>query len=241
MLDGDTPPEPTAEFDVLPLWSDDDDDLDDTQETHIVSDPLPDDELTVTVDLDDADRDEDDADGDDAEPDDDQPRPPDATAAPPPTGAPVRPSGDSDEPEPGAPRSRGAGLFRFVVILGFAAVLVLGFAILAAWARSGYFVAFDEDDRVTIYQGREDGFLWFQPTVEAFGQYTRDELTPESVALVEDRVHFESQDNAARFVAERLRPLGADSTDGDDSTEPAARGGPDDADGPDEPDEPDGG
>ena len=52
--------------------------------------------------------------------------------------------------------------------------------------------------------------LWFEPTEEAFGQYSRDELTPESVALVEDEVHFESQENAARFVAERLEPIGDD-------------------------------
>ena len=77
---------------------------------------------------------------------------------------------------------------------------------MAAWARSGYYVAFDDQDRVVIYQGREDGFLWFEPTPEAYGQFTRDELDDESVALVEDNVHFESQDSAADFVAQRLHP-----------------------------------
>ena len=41
VLEGDDPPDPTAEFDVVPLWSDDDDE---TGESEIVSDP-PDDEL----------------------------------------------------------------------------------------------------------------------------------------------------------------------------------------------------
>ena len=193
VLDGDDPPDPTVEFDVLPLWADDDGD--DTQETHVVADPLPEDEDTS---------------GDD-DTADDEPRLPASGPAKPHT-ADVRTADDADPAGltgGRAKRSKGAGLFRFVVILGFAAVAILGFAILAAWARSGYYVAFDEDDRVAIYQGREDGFLWFQPTVEAFGQFTREQLTSNSVDLVEDRVHFESQDSAARFVAERLEPRDA--------------------------------
>ena len=109
-------------------------------------------------------------------------------------------------------RSRSAGLIRFLLVVGVAAVVVLGAAILAAWARSGYFVAFDEDGRVAIYQGREDGFLWFDPTIEAYGQYDRDQLSDDSIALVDDNVHFESQDSAARFVAERLKPATGDTT-----------------------------
>ena len=88
--------------------------------------------------------------------------------------------------------------------LGVAAVLVLAFAILAAWARSGYFVAFDDDGQVGIYQGKQDGVLWFEPTREAIGQYDRDELDDESIELVEQRPEFESQASAAQFVAERL-------------------------------------
>ena len=91
-------------------------------------------------------------------------------------------------------------------MLGFAAVLILGFAILAAWARSGYFVAFNDDDQVVIYQGRQDSVLWFDPTQEAIGPYGRDELDDASIALVEERKEFESQASAEVFVAERLTP-----------------------------------
>ena len=99
-----------------------------------------------------------------------------------------------------------AGIARFILALGFAAVLILGFAILAAWARSGYFVAFNDDDQVVIYQGRQDSVLWFDPTQEAIGPYGRDELDDASIALVEERKEFESQASAEVFVAERLTP-----------------------------------
>ena len=48
--------------------------------------------------------------------------------------------------------------------------------------------------------------LWFEPTREATGQYTRDQLDEESIELVEQRPEFESQASATQFVAERLSP-----------------------------------
>lgn len=189
VIEGDEPPDPTEEFDVVPVWHDGD--LDATGETEIVSDP-PDDD--------------DDADADDATTlydggDDVTPVPgaavpildpdPDADATP------------TDAPKP--KRKRLARLARFVLALGVAAVLILGFAIFAAWARSGYFVAFDDDGQVVIYQGREDSVLWFDPTREAFGPF-RDELDDDKIALVEERPNFESQASAERFVSSRLTP-----------------------------------
>jgi hypothetical protein len=197
VLEGDDPPDPTEEFDVVPLWSDE---VEPTGETQIVSDPPDDPDL--------------DSDGD-------------ATGTDEPIGPPrLYDGGDDVEPVPGAvtptldleasdavdtssddassgPR-RGGRLVRFLLGLGVAAVVVLGFAILSAWARDGYFVAFDDAGSVVIYQGRSDGVLWFDPTVEAFGQYSREDLDDESVALVEAEPHFETQASAERFVAERL-------------------------------------
>lgn len=169
VLEGDDPPDPTEEFDVVPLWSDDD--LEDTGEVHIVADP-PD---------------------DDGEGDDETTTDGDELVAP---VAPEAPAG------PAPKRSRSGQLGRFVLGLGVAAVLVLGFAILAAWARQGYFVDFDDDDQVVVFQGRE--VLWFQPTAEATGQYGRDELDEASIALVELRPQFESQASANQFVSSRL-------------------------------------
>jgi protein phosphatase len=177
VLDGDDPPDPTEEFDVVPLWSDDD--LEPTGENRIVADPPYDDDATGPAAAAGAST--------------------DGT-----TGArtAVATTDETLEPAPGRKRSRGNQLGRFVLMVGVAAVLVLGFAILAAWARQGYYVDFDENDQVVIYQGRE--VLWFQPTVEAPGPYGRDELDQESIDLVELRPEFESQASAAQFVASRL-------------------------------------
>jgi len=196
VLEGDDPPDPTAEFDVVPLWNDDQGDQDETGESEIVADP-PDTELVGAAPaLYDG--------GDDVTPvpgaalpivdPDTQPAAADGT-----------PAADDATPEPKPRRKRLAGFARFILALGVAAVLILGFAILAAWARTGYFVAFDDDDQVVIYQGRQDSVLWFDPTVEAFGPH-RDELDATTIELVEAQPTFESQASAERFVSERLKP-----------------------------------
>ncbi|MDW3215164.1 MAG: Stp1/IreP family PP2C-type Ser/Thr phosphatase [Ilumatobacteraceae bacterium] len=197
VIEGDDPPDPTEEFDVVPVWHDGD--LDSTGETEIVADPPDDDE-----------------DGDDQAEDDGDDEGRDATA--------LYDGGDDVTPAPGVAvpildpdtdatptdatkpkRKRLARLARFMLAVGVAAVLILGFAIFAAWARSGYFVAFDDDGQVVIYQGREDSVLWFDPTREAFGPF-RDELDDDKIALVEEQPNFESQASAERFVSERLTP-----------------------------------
>jgi serine/threonine protein phosphatase PrpC len=200
VLEGDDPPDPTEELDVIPAW--DSDDQDRTGETEIVSDP-PDHEVgdhDHSVDLYDG--------GDDV-------TPVPGTAVPI-LGNDSADDGTSTDTTPaGATRPRRrrlAGAAKFVLALGVAAVLILGFAILAAWARSGYFVAFDENDQVVIYQGRRDSVLWFDPTREAVGPYSRDELDDASIALVEDRIEFESQASAEVFVSERLSPAQTETT-----------------------------
>jgi hypothetical protein len=63
-----------------------------------------------------------------------------------------------------------------------------------------------------IYQGRPDGFLWFDPTEEARGVYTRDQLDDDSIARVERRPEFSSRENADQFVAEQLQTTTTTST-----------------------------
>ncbi len=197
VLEGDDPPDPTEELDVVPVWSDGN--LDNTGEQEIVSDPLPEH----------ADIDEQQQPG--------TPTDTEQVSAPYDGGEDVAPVPGAvtpdvePEPEP-EPDGKGGRFARFVIGLGVAAVLVLGFAILAAWARGGYFVAFDTTGEVGIYQGSKDSVLWFEPTREATGQYTRDQLDQESIVLVELRPEFESQASATQFVAERLTPTTTTST-----------------------------
>jgi protein phosphatase len=193
VVEGDDPPDPTEEFDVVPVWNDDGQDA--TGEIEIVTDP-PDVESG------------DDSGGDSG---DVGFLPPDPAVPPDPTLPPVPTPPTADQTPTGAEapaprRRRLARLGRFLLAIGVAAVLTLGFTIFAAWARSGYFVAFDEHDQVVVYQGRKDSVLWFDPTREAVGPYSRDELDEVSIALVEDRLEFESQASAEVFVSERLKP-----------------------------------
>ena len=92
----------------------------------------------------------------------------------------------------------------FILSLGAAAVLVFGAAIFAAWARSGYFVDFDDNERVVVYKGQSSSILWFNPTVSADTGRTRGALDERSIELVEDRFRFDSLSAAERFVTERL-------------------------------------
>jgi serine/threonine protein phosphatase PrpC len=189
VLEGDDPPDPTEEFDVIPVWSDEDDDATARGPAEIVSDPLddhehdPDRELVPAgvVAL------EGDAIAESA-------TDLDATAPA------LAPAAEAAKPEK-ARRRRTGRLGRMLLALGAAAVLVLGFAILAAWARSGYYVAYDEDGTVVIYQGRQGGVWWFEPTREAKSNLTREQLDDESNALVAQELNFESRADAERFIA----------------------------------------
>ncbi len=75
---------------------------------------------------------------------------------------------DSDEAQPvgSAVAGRGRGVLTWRAGLVVAAVvIVLVVTVVAAYARSTYFVGVEGGD-VVIYQGRPGGVLWFDPTVE---------------------------------------------------------------------------
>jgi protein phosphatase len=186
VLEGDDPPDPTEEFDVIPVWSDDEEEATGGGFAEIVADPLDEDvdhdlvPAMTALPLDG------DADGGAAT----------AVAEPEPALAPA------EHVKPARARRRRTGrLGRTLLALGGAAVLVLGFAIMAAWARSGYYVAYDEDGIVAIYQGRQGGFWWFEPTREAKSNLAREQLDAESDALVVQELNFESRADAERFIA----------------------------------------
>jgi serine/threonine protein phosphatase PrpC len=104
------------------------------------------------------------------------------------------------------PRSRSPRLTlgRFLSAVAAGAVIVVSVAVFAAWARSGYYVAFDDGEQVTIYKGRAGGVLWFDPTVESPTALNRDLLDEASIALVEDQRRFNGLKSAQEFVGERL-------------------------------------
>ena len=118
----------------------------------------------------------------------------------------------SDDDTRRAPRRSDAGrLTTFLAGVALTALVVIGLAIGAAWARGTYSVGFTNTDRVMIYRGRD--VLWFNPTEEAPGPYLRSDLDPESVRYVEAEPTFDSLDAAADFIANTLTPADADTDD----------------------------
>ena len=204
VLAGDDPPDPTQEFDVVPVWREDNDD---TAETPIISgeyiaDPL-DDEHT-----------------DGAGPEsgtgtdgDTQPRP----ESPAPFDGAAELTGT-----PGAPaRPRGGRLVRFLLTIGVAAVVIFAGVLATAWARSGYFIAFNDADQVAVFQGQKGTVLWiFQPTEESRAAFSRDDLDEESIRFVESEPEFETLQSALDAVRSRLQPLNAPETTVPDTVPP---------------------
>ncbi len=68
------------------------------------------------------------------------------------------------------------------------------------WARGGYYVAFNSDDEAIVYQGRDGGVLWIDPTAQTTGGPTRDQLEPDRAAEIDDHARFDSEQEAADFI-----------------------------------------
>jgi serine/threonine protein phosphatase PrpC len=189
VLDGTEPPDPETELDLEPAWE-----PGATTSTWAVDDP--ENEATEFEDLAEL-----------------VPVPPAETASTIAIStAPTRPDtagAPAAEPVPPRRKRRLAG---FLGGLGVLAVLLLAFVITAAWARRGYFVAFNDADAVVIYRGQPDGFLWFEPTEEAPTVFTRIQLDDDSIVRIERRPEFSSRSNADEFVAEQLQTTTTTST-----------------------------
>lgn len=72
---------------------------------------------------------------------------------------------------------------RLGVALFWSALVAILFGVITTigvYARSGYFIGFNDDDNVVVYRGRVGGMLWFQPTVDTQTELNGDEL-PEDV------------------------------------------------------------
>ena len=218
VLDGDDPPDPTQEIDLTPTWADDPDvDLDDIERIEAGdlngSDAGPTDEVAATAGRKLRRRDRREA----------KERAKQAVAATTVVTSQADATDEAGSAEAEAETETDAApaptrkrrLAKAIAIFVLLAVLVTAFVSTAAWARRGFFVDFNNNDQVVLYQGRPGGFLWIDPTVEATGAATRDELTDASVALVEAQPTFSSLSDATLFIrglelVESADELGAD-------------------------------
>jgi protein phosphatase len=152
VLEGDDPPDPTQELDMVPVWAE------------AGTDPTP----AGTLELD-----------------------PDPAAAETATDEPT-----SDEP---TRPNRRRTVTRLAMGFAVAAAIVIAFVVFTAWARSGWFVAFDDDDRAIIYEGRPGGVLWIDPTENAAGP-ERSEFDPDIAEAIDGEPTFDSFDEAFEFI-----------------------------------------
>jgi len=117
---------------------------------------------------------------------------------------------------------RSAGRFvRFIVPI----ILILGLAVaVTAWyARRTYYVDFDRDGQVTVYQGRPGGLLVWDPTIIRTTTLTEDDLPEDARLDVEDQKEFADKGAAIAFVGRvEARATAATSTTTTTTTTPPA-------------------
>lgn len=98
-------------------------------------------------------------------------------------------------------RSRRGGLFGIVIWAAVVAVLLSAVTVVGIYARSGYFIGFDDTDRVTVYRGRVGGVLWFNPTVDTQTELTGAELPEDILRDVALNRTFSSSSMALKYLA----------------------------------------
>jgi protein phosphatase len=81
------------------------------------------------------------------------------------------------------------------------AIVLSGITIVGVYARSGYFVGFDEDSRVAVYRGRVGGVLWFNPTIDTQTTLSGADLPEDVLRDVALNRTFTSSTNASKYLA----------------------------------------
>lgn len=110
-----------------------------------------------------------------------------------------------------------------VLLFALLVVGVLGgaFATIQWYGTSTYYVGFD-GDTVAIYQGRPDGALWVDPTLERDTAITRDEVPAQYVARLEAGREYASLADALQFVSNIRRDITATTPSTTTTTVPPA-------------------
>jgi protein phosphatase len=113
---------------------------------------------------------------------------------------------DNTQPIPtvvGAPPKPSKKKFSVGVALFWSALVAIIFGVITTvgvYARSGYYVGFNDEDNVVVYRGRVGGMLWFQPTVDTETKLNGDDL-PDNVRLdVSMNKSFTSSGLAAKYL-----------------------------------------
>jgi protein phosphatase len=81
------------------------------------------------------------------------------------------------------------------------AIVLSGITIVGVYARSGYFIGFDEDSRVAVYRGRVGGVLWFSPTIDTQTTLSGADLPEDVLRDVALNRTFTSSTMASKYLA----------------------------------------
>ncbi len=81
------------------------------------------------------------------------------------------------------------------------AIVLSGVTIIGVYARSGYFIGFDNTDNVAVYRGRPGGVLWFQPTIDTQTELSGDELPEDILRDVAMNLTFTSSSQAQKYLS----------------------------------------
>ena len=81
------------------------------------------------------------------------------------------------------------------------AILLSGITIIGVYARSGYYIGFDTDDRVAVYRGRVGGILWFGPTIDTKTTLSGADLPEDVLRDVALNRTFTSSTTASKYLA----------------------------------------
>lgn len=79
-------------------------------------------------------------------------------------------------------------------------VVLSGITLTGVYARSGWFLGFDDNDRVTLFRGRPGGVLWFEPTVDTVTDLDGESLPEDIMRDVALNRTFSSPGQARKYL-----------------------------------------
>ncbi len=79
-------------------------------------------------------------------------------------------------------------------------IIMSTITVMGVYARSGYYIGFDNQDNVAVYRGRVGGVLWFNPTIDTQTELAGEELPEDILRDVAMNRTFTSSTMARKYL-----------------------------------------
>ncbi len=79
-------------------------------------------------------------------------------------------------------------------------IIMSTITVIGVYARSGYYLGFDNKDNVAVYRGRVGGVLWFNPTIDTQTELAGEELPEDILRDVATNRTFTSSSMARKYL-----------------------------------------